>query len=104
MARLLTVDETIFDKVPTIKKMRYLYDNYEVDSNTKETVTSSEQTEENDFIREILNTPVMKAAMKFLQQKGDFWIHTYENLDSKEFFVFLSKELYHQNTKTKWNF
>lgn len=64
------MDETIFDKVPTIKKMRYLYDNYEMDSYVKETISSSELNEENDFIREILNTSVMKAAMKFLQRKG----------------------------------
>lgn len=64
------MDETIFDKVPTIKKLRYLYDNYELDSYVKETVTSSERAEEDDFIREILNTSVMKAAMGFLQRKG----------------------------------
>lgn len=103
MARLLTVDESIFDKVPTIKKMRDLYDNYEVDSYVKESVSSIEQVEENDFIREILNTPVMKAAMKFMQRKGQFLVHNHENQGSNDF-VFRSKELYHQNIKIKWNF
>lgn len=66
------MDETIFDKVPTIKKMRLLYDNYVMDSYEKETVTSEERTEENDFLNEILDTAVMRAAMKFLQQKGQY--------------------------------
>lgn len=82
--------------------MQYLYDNYEVDSYLKETVSSNEQVEENDFIHEILSTPVMKAAMKFLQRKGQFSFHNYKNLDSMIFF-FSSKELYHQNTEIKWN-
>lgn len=107
LPRLLTVNETIFDTVPTITKMRDLYDNYVVDSYSKETVTPTEQIEENDFIREILNTTVMKAAMTFLQRKGQFPMHTYENLDSIEycccFFPLSSKELYHQNTNIKWN-
>lgn len=70
------MNETIFDQVPTIKKMRYLYDNYEMDSYLKETVTLSEQIEEKDFIHEVLKTPVMKAAMRFLQRKGQCSIYT----------------------------
>lgn len=90
--RLLTVDEIIFDKVPTIKKMRSLYDNYEMDSYVKETVSSNEQKEEDDFIREMLDTPVMKTAMKFLHQKGQFSMHALTRIWAIKRFLFSSSE------------
>lgn len=68
--RLLRVNETIFDEVPTIAKMRALFNNYELDSLVNEYVSPIERQEENDFIDEMLKTPVMKLAMKFLQEKG----------------------------------
>lgn len=50
--------------------MRALFNNYELDSAVNEYVSPIERQEENDFIDELLKTPVMKAAMKFLQDKG----------------------------------
>lgn len=70
MFRLLTINETIFNEIPTIAKMRALFNNYEVDSTINEYVSPVERQEENEFIDEVLKTPVMKAAMKFLQDKG----------------------------------
>lgn len=51
--------------------MRALFNNYEVDSTINEYVSPLEREEENEFIDELLKTPVMKAAMKFLQDKGN---------------------------------
>lgn len=68
---LLTVDESVVYKIPTIAKMRALYDNYEVDSSVRENVTPDEIVEEEEFVNEILDTQVMKTAMKFLHKKGD---------------------------------
>lgn len=50
--------------------MRALFNNYELDSAINEYVSPIEREEENEFINEILKTPVMKTAMKFLQDKG----------------------------------
>lgn len=50
--------------------MRSLFNNYELDSAVNEYVSPIERQEENDFVDELLKTPVMKAAMKFLQDKG----------------------------------
>lgn len=72
--RLLTVDESILNKMPTIVKMRALFDNYVLDSSAREVVTANERAENTDFLNEILKTPIMTAAMKFLQKKGSFYI------------------------------
>lgn len=68
---LLTVDESVVYKIPTIAKMRALYDNYELDSSVRENVTPDEVLEEKEFVNEILDTQVMQTAMKFLNRKGD---------------------------------
>lgn len=67
---LLTVNETMLDDIPTIYKMRALFNNYELDSSINEYVSPIERQEENEFIDELLKTSVMKTAMKFLQDKG----------------------------------
>lgn len=72
LCRLLTINETILNEVQTIAKMRALFNNYEVDSTVNEYVSPVERQEENEFLDEVLKTPVMKAAMKFLQDKGAF--------------------------------
>lgn len=60
--------------ISTITKLRALYDNYELDTKTTENVTTSELTEEVDFINNILDTQVMKAAMNYLQQQGCYLV------------------------------
>lgn len=68
--RLLSIDESAVYKVPTIKKLRALFDNYELDSSAAENVTTSETSEENEFINAVLDTQVMQTAMGFLNKKG----------------------------------
>lgn len=59
-------------EVPTIVKLRALFDNYELDSADSETVTPEEEIEENEFINAVLDTQVMQTAMNFLHKKGYF--------------------------------
>lgn len=68
--RLLKIDESIIYKVPTIRKLRALFDNYEVDASDSENVTPNELQENDDFINAVLDTTVMQTAMKFLNRKG----------------------------------
>lgn len=70
MSRLLSVSNATLSSIPTIVKLRALYDNYEVDTMTVENVTPIERQEEDEFIDKILDTAVMKMAMTYLQQKG----------------------------------
>lgn len=51
--------------------MRALFDNYEVDATINEYVSPTERKEENEFLNAVLATPVMRTAMKFLQDKGN---------------------------------
>lgn len=68
--RLLKVNESAVFQSPTIKKLRVLYNNYELDSSVNEYVTAIERTEETEFIDAVLATPVMRYTMQLLQQKG----------------------------------
>lgn len=67
---LLSIDEREVYAVPTIEKMRALFNNYEVDTMVNEYVTPMEKKEENDFVDALLATSVMRSAMLFLQKKG----------------------------------
>ncbi|XP_058825301.1 endoribonuclease CG2145-like [Topomyia yanbarensis] len=66
----LSVDERQVYAVPTIEKMRALFNNYELDTMVNEHVTAMEKKEENDFVDALLATNVMRSAMLFLQKKG----------------------------------
>lgn len=68
--RLLNVSDETLNSVPTIVKMRALFDNYEMDASVNEIVTDQEIQEENDFITALLKTEVMKTLMKFFSDKG----------------------------------
>lgn len=68
--RLLSIDESIAFEVQTIKKLRALFDNYEVDASDRENVTPHELRENEDFINAVLDTRVMETAMRFLHRKG----------------------------------
>lgn len=56
--------------VPTIQKLRALYDNYELNASDKEVVTPNEIDEETEFLNAVLDTQVMQTAMNFLNKKG----------------------------------
>lgn len=64
------MSNTTLSGIPTIVKLQNLYDNYELDTMTVESVTPAELREEDEFLNKILDTAVMKAAMNYLQQKG----------------------------------
>lgn len=66
----LSIDEKQVYAVPTIEKMRALFNNYELDTMVNEYVTPMEKKEENDFVDALLATNVMRSAMLFLQKKG----------------------------------
>jgi poly(U)-specific endoribonuclease len=68
-SRLLSIDDRL-NQMPTVEKMKALFNNYELDTLTNEYVTPIERKEENEFLDAILATPVMRQAMNFLQQKG----------------------------------
>lgn len=72
----MSIDESIIYKVPTIQKLRALFDNYELDASDSEIVTPNELQENDDFINAVLDTQVMQTAMKFLNKKG-FYIRFY---------------------------
>lgn len=75
--RLLSIDERVIYKVPTVQKLRALFDNYELDASDRETVTPHERHENDDFINAVLDTQVMQTAMKFLNKKGLHFFFTY---------------------------
>lgn len=56
----------------TINKLRALFDNYELDTSVVENVTISEKREEDEFLEKVLDTEVMKIAMNYLKQKGQY--------------------------------
>lgn len=66
----MSVNESVVFKVPTIQKLRALYDNYELDASTRENVTPDERIEEKEFLDAVLDTKVMKTAMEYLHHKG----------------------------------
>lgn len=55
---------------PTISKLRQLFDNYEIQTTINEYVSPAERQEEREFLDAVLATQVMKAAMRFLAEKG----------------------------------
>ncbi|KAK4473545.1 hypothetical protein MN116_002904, partial [Schistosoma mekongi] len=63
------VNEDIFEKRPTFKKFISLLDNYNPKVGITEKITQYEQTEEDEFINELLKTTIMKMTHKFLVEK-----------------------------------
>jgi poly(U)-specific endoribonuclease len=57
-------------QIPTISKLRLLYDNYFHDTGMIEHVTPAERAEENNLLDSFMVTPVMKHTMHFLADKG----------------------------------
>lgn len=79
---LITVSETDLESVNSVKLMRKLYNNYEMDTMTNEFVTPLEKREENDLVDAIMATSVMRHAMAFLQLKGSYKNCCVEQLNS----------------------
>lgn len=79
--RLLNVNESVLSITPTMIKIRQLFDNYEIDTSVNEYVSPMERQEEAEFLDAVLATPIMKAAMRFLQSKGIFSSRESANLD-----------------------
>lgn len=57
-------------QIPTISKLRLLYDNYIRDASVNEHETPAERAEENSLLESFMATPVMKYTMQFLANKG----------------------------------
>lgn len=57
------------DSIPTVSKLKSLYDQYQRNSSAKEIITPERQNKENAFLDEILNTPVMKKSLAWLSEK-----------------------------------
>lgn len=64
------MSNTTLSRIPTIVKLRALFNNYELDTMTDETVTATERQEEDEFLEKILDTAVMRTAMNYLKDKG----------------------------------
>ncbi|KAF2897264.1 hypothetical protein ILUMI_08904 [Ignelater luminosus] len=56
--------------IPTISKMRLLYNNYILQSNVNEHVSPQEREEENNLLDALLSTSVMQQTRNFLINKG----------------------------------
>lgn len=68
------VSNSTLSRIPTIVKLRALFNNYELDTMTDETVTATERQEEDEFLEKILDTAVMRTAMNYLKDKGFYQI------------------------------
>lgn len=68
------MNETTLARIPTIVKLRALFDNYNLDTEVSESVTQSNQQEEWEFLEKVIDTPVMKLAMKYLNGKSNYSI------------------------------
>lgn len=68
--RLINATSQVLESVKTIKLMRKLYNNYNLEVWKNETDTAEENAEEDEFISALLDTDVMLHAMKFLADKG----------------------------------
>ncbi|XP_049814380.1 endoribonuclease CG2145-like isoform X1 [Schistocerca nitens] len=66
---LISVDKRVF-QLPTVAKVRMLYDNYVADTSVNEHVTAQERAEESSLLDTFLATPVMSTAMRFLADHG----------------------------------
>ena len=59
-------------QIPTISKLRLLYDNYIRDASLNEHVTPAEQDEEDSLLDSFMDTRVMQLTMHFLANIGTF--------------------------------
>lgn len=69
-------------EIPTIKAVRSLFDNYELNTNVKEDVTLEERKEELNLLDTFLATDVLSTTMKYLADKGYIPNDEYEFKDT----------------------
>lgn len=87
------MNNSTLSRVPTIAKLRALFNNYELDTMVDETVTPTERQEEDEFLEKVLDTAVMRTAMDYLKEKGFHRQKNYckvTNIDLVCFFFFRS--------------
>ncbi|CAK9810145.1 Endoribonuclease CG2145 [Anthophora quadrimaculata] len=80
LERLLNASSNAF-LTSTTKSLIKLFDNYELNTSQPEIVTKQKDTEENEFIDNLMKTDVMLDVMHFLSLKGFFKndIQAYKN-------------------------
>ncbi|XP_046612541.1 endoribonuclease CG2145-like isoform X1 [Neodiprion virginianus] len=65
----LAVDDEIFEN-PVVKRLRKLFDNYEMDTNQKENVTLEEKEEEERLLDALLETNSINRVINFCSDHG----------------------------------
>lgn len=69
--RIFDVSDADLNSVKTVKAMRVLFDNYEIDSGKQpKPVTYETMHEIDNFINAVLDTTVMEILMDFLKKKS----------------------------------
>lgn len=75
---LFTVKPEVWE-IPTIQKVRTIFDNYQLDTTVNEYISPAKRTEESLLVDTFLSTNVMSAAMRFLADKGyirkDYYVY-----------------------------
>lgn len=66
---LVTVDSRAL-QIPTVAKVRLLYNNYVADTLVNEHVTAAERAEESSLLDSFMATPVMSTTLRFLSDHG----------------------------------
>lgn len=69
ICRLMTVNTAAYQRT-TIARLLPIFSHYRADVNIAETFTAAQQSQQNQFIDAVFNTPVMRRAETFLQQNG----------------------------------
>ncbi|KAK9300677.1 hypothetical protein QLX08_006712 [Tetragonisca angustula] len=69
--RLLNISSNVFS-ISMIKSFVKLFDNYELDTYQPEVLTKTKDSEENEFIDDLMKTDIMSHVMSFLSVKGFF--------------------------------
>lgn len=67
--RILTVNPEAF-QIRTIQTVLSIFDNYHLDTLTREHISPAQREEESRLVDTFLSTDVMSAAMRFLAKKG----------------------------------
>lgn len=65
----MTVNAAAYQR-NTIARLLPIFTHYRADVNIPETFTAAQQTQQNQFIDAVFDTPVMRRAETFLQQNG----------------------------------
>lgn len=69
MCSVLRVSEADLNSIETVKTMRPLFDNYQLDSAKAEAANKNSAAEQDKFLDAVLNTKVMQILMDFFKKK-----------------------------------